>query len=48
MADKIRGKISVTPLVTVADDADANGKDVIHHDIKKTLGGEISYELKSD
>ena len=43
MADKCRGAVSMTPVVLVADDADGTGMHVIHHDIKKTLGGKLEY-----
>jgi archaellum component FlaG (FlaF/FlaG flagellin family) len=43
MADKARGKISMTPVVTIAADSDADAVDAIHHDIKSSLGGPLSY-----
>ena len=43
MADKARGKISMTPVVTIAADSDADAVDAIHHDIKGSLGGPLSY-----
>jgi len=43
MADKARGKISMTPVVTIAADSDADAVDAIHHDIKGSLGGALSY-----
>ena len=38
MADRVQGKISFTPIVTLADDVDANGRDTIQHDINEALG----------
>ena len=46
MASGIRGKVLVTPIVTIAADDDGNAKDVIHHDIKHTLG--CKFEVYSD
>jgi len=43
MADTARGAVSMTPVVTVAADADSEAVDVIHHDIKSTLGGKLEY-----
>lgn len=43
MADTARGVVSMTPVVTIAADADADAVDAIHHDIKSTLGGKIEY-----
>jgi hypothetical protein len=43
MADTARGLVSMTPVVTVAADADSEAVDVIHHDIKSTLGGKLEY-----
>jgi len=43
MADKARGKISMTPVVTIAADSDADAVDAIHHDIKGSLGGKLEY-----
>ena len=44
MADKARGAVSMTPVVTIAADADADSVDAIHHDIKQSLGGVLEYE----
>tara|TARA_R100000808_G_scaffold24371_1_gene56024 strand:+ start:3926 stop:4423 length:498 start_codon:yes stop_codon:yes gene_type:complete len=44
MADKARGAVSMTPVVTIAADSDADAVDAMHHDIKTTLGGVIEYE----
>jgi len=43
MADTARGKIVMTPVVTIAADDDANSVDAIHHDIKGSLGGKLEY-----
>ena len=43
MADTFRGAISMTPVVTIAADADADAVDAIHHDIKGTLGGTLEW-----
>jgi hypothetical protein len=43
MADTARGAVSMTPVVTIAADADADAVDAIHHDIKTSLGGVLEY-----
>jgi len=43
MADTARGAVSMTPVVTIAADLDADAVDAIHHDIKTTLGGVLEY-----
>ena len=43
MADTARGAGSMTPIVTIAADSDADSVDAIHHDIKSTLGGVLEY-----
>tara|TARA_R100001530_G_C4197927_1_gene123955 strand:- start:8 stop:505 length:498 start_codon:yes stop_codon:yes gene_type:complete len=43
MADTARGVVSMTPVVSIAADADADTIDAIHHDIKQTLGGKLEY-----
>ena len=43
MADTFRGAVSMTPVVTIAADADADAVDAIHHDIKSTLGGTLEW-----
>ena len=43
MADTARGAVSMTPVVTIAADSDADSVDAIHHDIKGTLGGKLEY-----
>ena len=44
MADTARGAVSMTPVVTIAADSDADSVNAIHHDIKSTLGGVLEYE----
>lgn len=44
MADTARGRVSMTPVVTIAADADADAIDAIHHDIGGSLGGKLEYE----
>jgi hypothetical protein len=44
MADTARGAVSMTPVVTIAADSDADAVDAIHHDIKGSLGGVLEYE----
>ena len=44
MADAARGAVSMTPVVTIAADSDADAVDAIHHDIKSSLGGKLEYE----
>lgn len=48
MADTARGVVSMTPVVTIAADADADAVDAIHHDIKSTLGGKLEYAKADD
>ena len=43
MADTARGAVSMTPVVTIAADADADAVEAIHHDIKSSLGGSLDY-----
>ena len=45
MADKVQGAISFTPIVTIAADADADAVNAIHHNIKGSLGGEMTYSF---
>tara|TARA_R100000808_G_C2123731_1_gene134407 strand:+ start:281 stop:790 length:510 start_codon:yes stop_codon:yes gene_type:complete len=47
MTDRVIGKVSITPIVTLAAATDTDAKDTIHHDIKTTLSGAFSY-TKSD
>lgn len=44
MADTARGVVSMTPVVTIAADDDSDAVDVIHHQIKQSLGGKLEYE----
>ena len=43
MADTARGRVSMTPIVTIAADSDADSVDAIHHDINRSLGGKLEY-----
>ena len=43
MADTARGAVSMTPVVTIAADSDADAVDAIHHNIKTSLGGDLTY-----
>ena len=45
MADRAQGAISFTPIVTIAADADSDAVDAIHHNIKGSLGGEMTYSF---
>ena len=45
MADNFIGKVSVTPVVTLTADDDADAVDRIHHDIKSSLGASISWDF---
>ena len=42
MADTARGRVSMTPVVTIAADADADSVDAIHHNIKGAVGGDCT------
>ena len=44
MTDTARGRVTMTPVVTIAADADADAVDAIHHDIGCSLGGTLEYE----
>jgi hypothetical protein len=41
--DVARGAVSMTPVVKIDADSDADTVDAIHHDIKGTLGGALEY-----
>ena len=41
--DIARGAVSMTPVVKIDADSDADAVDAIHHDIKGTLGGKLEY-----
>ena len=45
MADRAQGNISFQPIVTIAADADADAVDAIHHDIKRSLGGKLTFTV---
>ena len=42
MADTARGAVSMTPVVTIAADSDADAVDAIHHNIKTSVGGDCT------
>lgn len=46
MADRAQGAISFQPIVTIAADADADAVDAIHHNIKKSLGGDLTFTVE--
>jgi hypothetical protein len=46
MADRAQGSISFTPIVTLDSDADADSLDTIHHNIKSSLGGELTFTAR--
>jgi len=45
MADRAQGSVSFTPIVTVTGDSDADDFDTIQHDIKGSLGGELTFTV---
>ena len=46
MADRAQGAVSFTPIVTIAADSDADAVDAIHHDIKGSLGGDLTFTVQ--
>ena len=46
MADRAQGAVSFTPVVTIAADADADAVDAIQHDIKQSLGGDLTFTVQ--
>jgi len=48
MADRAQGAVSFTPVVTIASgsDADADAIDVIQHNIKGALGGDLTFTVQ--
>ena len=48
MADRAQGAVSFTPVVTIAADSDADAVDAIHHDIKGSLGGDLTLLFKME
>ena len=48
MADRIVGNISIDAIVTKAATTDGDAIDVMHHDIKKTLGGTLSWSQSQE
>ena len=47
MADRVQGKISFTPIVTLAAGVNSDEEDTIQHDIKQALGGEMNVTARS-
>ena len=43
MADTFKAAVSMTPIVTHDAESDADAIDVIHHDIKQSLGGKLEW-----
>ena len=43
--DKVQGAISFTPIVEITADADTDAVNAIHHNIKQSLGGELTYSF---
>ena len=48
MADKVQGAISFTPIIEVTADDDSDTIQAIHHDIKSSLGGAMTYTLSAN
>jgi len=46
MADRAQGSVSFTPIVTILADADADAVDAIHHNMKGSLGGELTFTVQ--
>jgi len=46
MADRAQGAVSFTPIVTIAADSDADAVDAIHHNIKGSLGGDLTLTVQ--
>jgi hypothetical protein len=47
MADKARGAVSMTPIITITADEDTDSVDAIHHDFKSSLGGKLEVDTSS-
>ena len=47
MADTARGVVSMTPVITIVADDDADAVDAIHHDFKSSLGGKLEVDTSS-
>ena len=41
--NKAQGAVSFTPIVQIAEDLDADAVNAIHHDIKQSLGGDLTF-----
>ena len=46
MADRAQGAVSFTPIVTIAADSDADAVDAIHHNIKGSLGSDLTFTVQ--
>ena len=46
MADRAQGAVSFTSIVTIAADSDADAVDAIHHNIKGSLGGDLTFTVQ--
>ena len=46
MADRAQGAVSFTPIVTIAADSDVDAVDAIHHNIKGSLGGNLTFTVQ--
>ena len=46
MADRAQGAVSFTPIVTIPADSDADAVDAIHHNIKGSLGGDLTFTVQ--
>ena len=44
--NKVQGMVSFTPIVNVSGDADADAFDTIQHDMKGSLGGELTFSTQ--
>ena len=47
MADTARGAVSMTPVISIIADDDANSGDAIHHDFGGSLGGKLEVDTSS-
>ena len=47
MADTGRAAVSMTPVITIAADDDANAVDAVHHDFGGSLGGKLEVDTSS-
>ena len=45
MANRAEGKVSLTPIVTVAASGDHDAHDVLHNDVDQILSGTLVYNI---